>query len=140
MVFKTGIDSTPEGVRDALYEVRNRLRLADVCEEHLQSVELVVAEALNNIVEHALRDEPDSKIQLSMNKANNAVEFHICDPGAPMPNGRLPLGVLPTIGDNVASYPEGGFGWGLIRLLTHDLKYERAPGENRLTFRLELSE
>jgi anti-sigma regulatory factor (Ser/Thr protein kinase) len=32
------------------------------------------------------------------------------------------------------SWPEGGFGWAMVRRLTCDLSYESAGGRNRLRF------
>jgi serine/threonine-protein kinase RsbW len=55
-----------------------------------------------------------------------------------MPNGKLPEGGLPDVGP--PDFPEGGFGWHLIRSLTADLTYARSAGQNRLSFLIPLTQ
>lgn len=138
--LRTEVHGTPEGVRDALIELRACPQLQDVPADQVRSVELVVAEALNNIVEHALKDTSAPTIHLAMAKTDQDIAFEICDAGAPMPGHKLPPGTLPDIGTDVAGYPEGGFGWHLIKKLTVQLRYVRLPDENRLSFRFPLSD
>ncbi|MEL7105856.1 MAG: ATP-binding protein [Pseudomonadota bacterium] len=139
-VLRTDVPGTPEGVRNALAKLCDKLHDEQVAEDRVRSVELVVAEALNNIVEHALKDVAAPTIRLSMDKTDQAVAFEICDCGTPMPGNQLPPGTLPDIGDRVETYPEGGFGWHLIKKLTVNLRYDRLPGENKLSFQLPLSD
>jgi serine/threonine-protein kinase RsbW len=43
------------------------------------------------------------------------------------------------LSDNLCDLPEGGFGWLLIRKLTHSLKYCRTNSQNILTCELQRS-
>ncbi|MEM8632811.1 MAG: ATP-binding protein [Pseudomonadota bacterium] len=104
--------------------------------EDLGTGALVLAEALNNIVEHALADTPGSQVNVILAFADRGLSVRLTDTGVPMPQGELPLGRLRTEFSGIDDLPEGGFGWFLIRDLTHDLAYQREDGRNVLTFRL----
>ncbi|MFN7053455.1 MAG: ATP-binding protein, partial [Gemmobacter sp.] len=98
------------------------------------TAEVVLAEALNNIVEHAYAaSEGDIEITLTSDKGG--LTCRIVDHGRPMPAHRLPDGTLPA--PDPLPPPEGGFGWYLIRTLSRDLEYRHADGRNHLSFRLE---
>ncbi len=113
-------------------------------------IELVLAEALNNIVEHAFGPEPPAPATesrgvtapglIALDLSAGAAQLHctIRDAGRPMPDGQAPAGRPQDI-DAAADLPEGGFGWFLIRRLTLDLCYVREPGCNRLSFVIPLS-
>ncbi len=120
-----------EGVRDGLVRLMAHPLWADVPIEARPAAELVLAEALNNVAEHAYALRP-GEIELSLERVVGAVAVRIADRGASMPLGILPAGIAP----DPAALPEGGFGWHLIRSLTTDLCYRRHEGWNLLTFRL----
>ena len=129
---------TPDGVRDALGALRISLQRLNASDEEMTSAEIVVAEALNNVVEHALKDAESGSFQLELRKARDGLAVEIRDRGHAMPDGHAPIGELPDFPSSVLDLPEGGFGWFLIRQLAHELAYERVEGENRLTFRLAI--
>lgn len=99
------------------------------------SAEIVLAEVLNNIVEHAYAMAP-GEIEVTLKVDAGMLECSIADCGKPMPGGQLPESAAPALG-NLTDLPEGGFGWLLIRTLARDLEYSRLDGRNRLSFRLE---
>lgn len=136
MLVSGTFEGTPEGVREALYALRNGLSGTCSASDEVNTAELVVAEALNNVVEHAFANIADPTFQLSMSKAACGINVEIRDCGIAMPNEQLPAGVLPEIGDRVEDLPEGGFGWFLIKELAEDVAYARKGEENFLTFRL----
>ncbi|MEZ5888118.1 MAG: ATP-binding protein [Paracoccaceae bacterium] len=100
------------------------------------TVEIVLAEVLNNIVEHAYARRPPGRVRLSLTRVAGGLCCRVEDDGHPMPSLVLPDGRLPEITEDLDLLPEGGWGWGLIRSLTADLVYERTPRANRLTFRV----
>ena len=136
MLVSGTFKGTPEGVRDALSALR--LGLAETCQrsDAIDTAELVVAEALNNVVEHAVANRSDPTFELMLSKSNDGIDVEIRDRGIAMPDEQLPAGNLPDIDVQLADLPEGGFGWFLIRQLTDDLAYARKDDENHLTFRL----
>lgn len=137
-IFAAAFPGTPTGVRDALYKIRSRLIAFRTGEEERFSAELVVAEALNNIVEHALAGLQSPAFCLSMQRMHDGVRIEIRDQGRPMPEDCPPLGEAPTLPVDLEELPEGGFGWFLIRQLARDLEYKRIAGENVLSFRLAI--
>jgi serine/threonine-protein kinase RsbW len=96
--------------------------------------ELVLAEVLNNIIEHAFAGQPDGRIDIDLSATTSGLTCCIRDNGRAMPGEVLPGGDLPDICVDLPDLPEGGFGWHLIRSLTSDLTYRRSAGGNALSF------
>lgn len=121
-------------VRDGLQHLFRQVPLVDVSEEQRGLSEIVLAEVLNNIVEHAYRGI-SGQIQISVARNAGVLDICIVDRGEPMPDLKLPSGELrPSL--DVQDLPEGGFGWPLIHSLTQDLHYQRVQGQNILQFRM----
>lgn len=125
-------------VRAALRSVLARLSESGVSADDRSTLELVLAEVLNNVVEHAYANCLDGTIELSIRREINVLVCEVVDAGRPMPGTAMPPGRLSPTGGNVDSLPEGGFGWFLIRELAEDLCYRRDRGCNRLRFSLPL--
>ena len=101
-----------------------------VAPEDVETIQIILAEALNNVVEHAYPEDEAGDVQLLIRRRRGSLMCEIKDRGRPMPNGRIPIGDHPTSeGDQM---PEGGYGWFLIRELVRDLIYDRKNGENVL--------
>lgn len=128
-------------VRRAIHEIEEALLDARVAGEDIGSIAIVLAEALNNVVEHALASKTDEKITLVVRARSKSLLFEIRDKGRPMPKGRAPIGNHPMSEFNQHdSLPEGGYGWFLIRELVQDLVYDRQNEENILFFRYRLTD
>jgi serine/threonine-protein kinase RsbW len=98
----------------------------------LGTTELVLAEALNNVVEHAYARYP-GQIEVEVQRHLGHLRFRIADQGLPMPDGKSPKGKNPKIAA-VDDLPEGGFGWFLIRSFAEGLAYRRFGKRNMLSF------
>ncbi len=96
------------------------------------SAELVLAEVLNNVAEHAYAGT-SGEIEVSLERTAAGVAIRVADRGGPMPQNRLPEGAAPDPRD----LQEGGFGWHLIRSLARDLTYRRLDGWNLFSFRID---
>jgi serine/threonine-protein kinase RsbW len=127
--------SQPEAVRRVVVGVLGGLSHVPLDGDSRDSLQLVLAEVLNNTVEHACRHQPDKVIELTISLAGDRLRCEVSDDGLAMPGEALPEGDLPDPG----SLPEGGFGWFLIRSLTTDLAYRRLGGRNQLTFSIPLN-
>ncbi|MCT4554181.1 MAG: ATP-binding protein [Pelagimonas sp.] len=138
--FNASLPSTPEAVREALADLRSALSGRGLAEDALGTWELVFAEALNNIVEHAYAERPDGEIRMNMVLQGARMHAKIEDQGFPMPGGTLPEGKAANLDVPEQDLPEGGFGWFLIRSLTEDLRYCRDGATNRLDFILPLED
>jgi serine/threonine-protein kinase RsbW len=133
--------ASPDGVRAALGDIRTFLRALYLSEDACGTAEIVLAEALNNVAEHAyaaITGTGTMQINLALN--HGALRVDIVDEGASLPGLRLPAGRAPDLGGPGSTLPEGGFGWFVIRSLTSTLNYQRLDGCNHLHMVLDLSE
>jgi serine/threonine-protein kinase RsbW len=132
IIAHLSIPATFPSVRTALAALMEGPVLEAVPEGDRGAVEIVLAEALNNIVEHAYADAA-GEITLTLWQAGGEVACRITDRGVSMPQETLPEGILAQA-DTPADLAEGGFGWFLIRSLSRDLRYARYGTLNELTF------
>ena len=126
------IPATETAVRAALADMRAMLARSGLDDDTLGSVELVLAEVLNNICEHAYAGQAPGPVRLRATLGAARLSVCLRDRGRPLPGGTLPEGHLPDPTGPRGSLPEGGFGWFLIRDLTDSVTYSRDTGENRL--------
>ena len=129
--------ANPLAVRHSLASMFAQEPLSCISDDMRSTAEIVIAEALNNIVEHAYADQ-SGMIVVSLNLGEDGLECAFTDQGAPMPNNSLPQGKLHDLND-MEDLPEGGFGWYLIRALAQDLQYSRTCEQNFLRFRLPVA-
>lgn len=132
------LPSEATAVRRALKQVALRLAPLALNFEENGTLQIVLAEALNNIVEHAY-DGGAGVVEVEVARGDKGLRFTISDRGRPMPEGEVPLGHIPDYPKDRDEMPEGGFGWFLIHDLTRDLSYRRVGDRNVLTFRLALA-
>ncbi|MEM8957089.1 MAG: ATP-binding protein [Pseudomonadota bacterium] len=141
-VLYLSLSPTPEAVRDAHVRISAWMETRGIDADLRGNTEIVLGEALNNVVEHAFAawsdtlPEPDA-IRLEMRRGETGLSICICDRGDEMPGLALPEGQLPAMSDQTDLLPEGGFGWFLIRELASRLDYYRQNGWNRLDMVIE---
>ena len=130
------IHSDPVSVRGALEDLFGARGPGAFSDAERDAAELVLAEVLNNIVEHAHiasrrhdRGDPAPDAARSYlhggrwrqaNAGRSSARREGC-PGSP---------------STLSDLPEGGFGWHLICLLATDLAYRRVGDHNELSFRV----
>ncbi len=114
-------------------------RIGGVCATHpdadpdlADSMRLCMAEAMNNIVEHAYDGADGRMLYAHVTLEPGRCEVQLIDEGKPMPGGILPDGTVSFDEDEVETLPEGGFGWLLIRSQMDGIDYERREGCNVL--------
>lgn len=130
--------SSPMMVREALGSTKAAMADLSLTDDEASTVELVLAEAMNNVVEHAYPDEADGVIELRISLRPGGLDCTILDDGLPMPPEGPPKGRVQAFGAELADLPEGGFGWMIIREFARDLRHERIADRNRFAFRLPL--
>ena len=115
--------------------------LQEFCEKHDINVttqghlELILVEALNNVVEHAYKEKPEGDILIELEKAKSETIIKITDSGISAPGTDLIEGSdLP----NENTLPEGGWGLCLIQALADKIEYFRYPDHNMLVLTKEL--
>lgn len=129
--------SSPIRVRAAIEKICLNLREIGFDGQWCSVVELVLAEALNNVAEHAYRGASYGVINITVTTSAPEIRIELRDRGHPMPNGQIPTGYPPRTDMSLEDLPEGGFGWFMIRRLTRLLAYERCDGENHLILCLD---
>ncbi|WP_254870015.1 ATP-binding protein [Celeribacter sp. HF31] len=134
------LPATDAAVRRGLQTIKHGLEPNGLAADEVASLEIVLAEILNNIVEHAYADHPEGLIDIRLSQADDGLHFLISDRGNMMPGGEPPLGLQANLNCDIADLPEGGFGWFLIRELAHELRYAHVDGENKLSFRMAIGQ
>lgn len=97
----------------------------------LADVEIVLAEAMNNIVEHAYLFRKDGLIDLKLYRDAQNLLIELRDKGEKLvsiPQKKVMKGAAVKFED----LPEGGFGWFLIHSLASDIEYQMIDDENVL--------
>lgn len=131
------VTSSELAVREALSRLLAALRPLNLDIEDAGTVELVMAEAMNNIVEHAYPEgDSPGPIRLACAHGGDGLYVKITDSGRPMPDGTTPVGRPTNLNVDFSDLPEGGFGWFLIQDLAKEVEYRRINNDNQLTFRL----
>lgn len=138
--FQLSVRSGTHAARKALDGLISGLSPLALDVEEISTVELVMAEALNNIVEHAY-PEPDNEgpIAIGCTHKPDGLHMTILDQGYPMPDGQAPIGMAKDLDVDIMDMPEGGFGWFLIQNLAKDVRYGRVNNQNRLELRLAMA-
>jgi serine/threonine-protein kinase RsbW len=134
--IRRSIAADPVAVRTALVAISAGLSARGIPPERCATAELVLAEVLNNIVEHAYAGGP-GRIHVAISALPDVLHYRVRDGGRPMPGGAPPPGRLPDA--DADDLPEGGFGWFLIRELSRSLQYRRDGDRNLLSFHVPLS-
>lgn len=137
--FEACLDSSNSAVRDVLEACEETFALADFTMDQRGTAQLVLAEVLNNIVEHAYLEQPGGEISVRLSRSDTGLCCKLTDNGRPMPGLEVPQTGLPDSSGELDSLPEGGFGWFLIRELTQNLTYDRKDGVNMLNFVIQFS-
>jgi len=124
--------------RKTLLDVTKAFARARLPDDDIANAELILAEALNNIVEHAYAGTR-GPIDLRIEFRRDSLDCALGDQGREAPLGYPPDPPLPEIAPPL-TLPEGGFGWHIIRRLSTDLRYQREGAWNVLRFRVPFSQ
>jgi len=138
--FNMSFCATKLGAREVIAAVTKRLRALDLGGVKVDDVQIALAEAVNNVVEHAYVDREPGNVSIQCRLKGNHLEIRICDTGAALPQEKLPPGLAADVSVAKADLPEGGFGWFLIRELTSDIRYDRCGPTNYLSLRFDLEQ
>jgi serine/threonine-protein kinase RsbW len=131
------IPSDPLAVRQALARIMEEVSALAPPDDAQATVEIVLAEVLNNVVEHACAGLSGRCIAITIAPTPTGLRCQVRDNGRPLPGSALPAGDPPDPARRTPELAEGGFGWLLIRGLAYGLRYHRSGGMNVLSFSLD---
>lgn len=126
--------SDPVSVRSTLGRIARSLRKMGVPADVRGVAEIVLAEVLNNVVEHAYDNDPLGAIELDIERHSTGLSCRVRDTGRPFPSEAIPHSSGNTIDCRQQNLPEGGYGWQIIKALTEHRLYTRAGQQNELLF------
>jgi anti-sigma regulatory factor (Ser/Thr protein kinase) len=129
------LHATPEEVMRAVEALQDFGREKAVPEKALFGLALALEECGSNIVNHALRRDPQQKFQVVIQHTRGAMSIELRDRGPEFDPTQARVEEPPT-GDN--DRPPGGWGIQLVRRYMDEIRYHRDAGVNvlRLTKRL----
>lgn len=126
----------PCAIRTAMARFSNWLSAAGAHGEEINDAQIVLAEALNNIAEHAYADAKAGPVRLCATRRGEDLWIELRDHGQPIPEERRPDRGTELAPPDPLALPEGGFGWFMIRQLSSGLSYCRCGGQNHLHLQL----
>lgn len=135
--FIVNFRASPFNVREALETLLDYLSPLGLPQERCDTIQLVLAEALNNVTEHAYPDSDGGPIYLRAIVEEAQLSVVIRDRGMPLPPNLILSDAAETF--DPADLPEGGFGWHLIRNLASALDHNRLARWNELKIVFRLS-
>lgn len=104
-------------------------------EERIGELNLVLEEAVSNVIFYAYPGKSGCRVEVSLTKENGILEVVICDSGLPFdPTGRLE----PDIHLAPDEREIGGLGIFLVRQIMDTVRYSRENGQNVLRMTLNL--
>ena len=130
--------ASPAEARAGILATIDMLKTAGLPGERLDQVQIVLAEVVNNIVEHGYAPEVTGHIGVNYALSPSALTLVVIDTGAGFPGGGLPPDKATDLSVPRQDLPEGGFGWPLIRKLTSAITYDRREGCNLLGLQFDL--
>jgi serine/threonine-protein kinase RsbW len=130
--FNTRFPASEMAVRDALASMGSSLRDFGLDEDGIGRTEIVLAEALNNVVEHAYADIGGGDVELRVKCGFNEIDITILDNGVPVPVHVFAKRSGPDLDVDFEDLPEGGFGWMMIQHMSSHLSYQRVGDTNCL--------
>ena len=129
------VPATLEAVAAATQQLRGLLP-GWLSGSEADAIELAIAEALTNVVQHGYGGKPGQAIRLRVREREGAVEIDLWDQGRPIPRERLRNADASTTFQfdptDLAGLPEGGMGLALIKSAFHEVRYGSRDGTNRL--------
>ena len=136
--FRMSFRATELEARQTIVAISKRLRTSGLTRDRADEVEIALAEAINNVVEHTYAKSEPGLVRILCSLRSAHLDIRICDTGTPLPKNRLPPGLAADVSVPRAELPEGGFGWFLIRELTSEVRYDRCGLINHLSLRFDL--
>ncbi len=138
--FKTArvtVEATADAVRTLCSTVREVVLQVSNNQEVATWIEMAIAEAGNNIVQHGYGDSGEGEIRLEAKANREMVEVSLIDFASPYNPLEAEVDFENWDYSN-ADEVSAGLGLGIMRAMMDDANYERVDNSNRLTMRRSL--
>ena len=129
----------PLVIRQVVEDICQHLGQAGLPAADLTSVQIVIAEILNNIVEHAYGINGTGRFSVHIRVRGGLLFAGFCDCGQRIPTNVLTPQSMDDPDSDIPDLPEGGFGWSLIHILVSQLRYRYVSEQNWLTVAIPIS-
>jgi len=130
--MKTSVATVPV----TLTEINDWMVVSGVRPETITNVQIVLAEALNNIVEHGFKHQKNGHVGINIDLSEAAIVVRLTDDGVAFTPPEVEQSPLRDKND-LDNLPEGGFGWFLIRKITSYYEFHRLNGKNYLLLKFQ---
>lgn len=112
--------------------VRALATLMSIDEASAYQVELAVVEAATNSIRHALSEEPESWVALEAELSDAQLLFTLRNRGRALDPKLLEKAKVPAVdaGTDLAAFPEGGMGLGLVKEVMSEVSVRQVDGIN----------
>ena len=138
LLLSVKINPNPECVRKSIVEIARWLEDHNVAQSDIGDVEIVLAEALNNIVEHSGMKTPET-INLVVEPLSVHILCRMQDSGIPSRNLIQIRQANPLCFADSMDLPEGGFGISLIQAIATNIEYLPVKQGNLVRFSVPLT-
>ena len=120
-------------IRRTLAQVEEFLEERGFSQDRIGDINLVLAEAITNIVRHGYLDTT-GEIRLSLSLEDGNLNCQLVDTGV-----AFDPEILGHAPPDPGKLKDGGYGWFIIRHLSRCVRYSHENGHNSLSFTLPLS-
>ncbi len=134
--FSLKITSGFEKISDTARKILDFLDQNNLGEEFKMHTEICIVEALNNIVEHAYKEEKGKPIEINVALNDDFLTIEMVDRG--IPRTEFKKAELNFDPEDIFSLPEGGMGLYIIEKIMDETKYLSKDGKNVYSMKKKL--
>ena len=120
-------------VRDILERMAEEVNAAQGAAFAFFPISLVVAEVLNNSIQHGVNFKSSGHLRVRHLSCQNCIEITLIDTGCAYPPPEMPSGTDPL------NPSESGYGWMIILQLCTRIQYRHKSGRNLLRLCLPIN-
>ena len=124
------LPATAEDVEGGIQQVAHYCTAIGFNEQACFAIQIAMAEALNNIIEHALSEHPQEHIKVHCHLQQSTLVIELFDNGKAL--NKLPDGALPDW------QAESGRGWPIIFSIMDEVHHRYHNQQNHLTLKKQL--
>ena len=130
-ILRRSLANSQTLVPDLLAEIREWMIKVGVGNDKNTDVQIVLAEALNNVIEHGFTHERTGTIEIDIEVSGDTTVVRLTDNGKAFTPPKATKSPMQNSCD-IDNLPEGGFGWFLIKKIVSSYEFHRFSNKNLL--------